>query len=334
MERSMQKYAAKIESGQMQAHVVCPKGTRGMVFDPDDENTPLDVIGFGLYALSSEPVHIETGEREYVLIPQDGTFRVEIEGEDTFEGSREGGHFACPPGTSNASAVYVPRESRFSMTGDGEMLLFSAPSSRRMKPVYIPPGEVKPVSRGSAFWRRDVITLVTPGETSTNIVAGETYSPPGLWSGTPLHVHDKDAPEEGQSDHEEVYYHVMRLKEKDIIGPYGVQLLFDGKRLNKAYIVTDRSAVAIPGGAHPVIAAPVTDHIYAWGLAGKEGPLGMWDLPEFAYLKEVGRIVDELNEKRGTFTVEKSELDEMAENLPPIGRTVLELVLRELGYRW
>ena len=100
----------------------------------------------------------------------------------------------------------------------------------------------------------------------------------------------------GESDHEEVYYHRFEWKqaEDDQFGAYGVQLLMDGKNLNKAYIIGDKSVFAIPGGCHPVVASPVSALLYLWGLAGKGGELAMRDIPEFAHLKHFEEIFKQL----------------------------------------
>ncbi|MGQ9632288.1 MAG: 5-deoxy-glucuronate isomerase [bacterium] len=333
MEASLKKYADLIESGKVNPHVRYDGRRSGLIFDPDDENTPLTMLAFGAYQLKDGPFTVETGEREYVLVPQDGEFILRTEGE-TFRGGRPGGPFSAGVGESNASALYVPRDSSFEISGTGEMIFYSAPASRKRRAAYVKPGSAPNLSRGSALWRRDVITLIT-NEISCNLIVGETYSPPGMWSGTPLHIHDKDDPAHGQSDHEEVYYHVMRLTSGEMIGPYGVQLMFDGKRMNKCFLVGNKSAIAIPGGAHPVVAGPVTDHIYGWGLAGKEGALGMWDIPEFAYLKDLGAVVDQLRAERGVTKIPRSRFEKMADEkrLNAFGRKMLELILREYDFK-
>ena len=114
-----------------------------------------------------------------------------------------------------------------------------------------------------------MVTLFTPDDVSTVLVGGETYSPPGLWSGTPLHVHDKNDLANGQSDHEEVYYHLARVNDGPW-GAFGVQLLFDDQGLDNAYMIHNRDAFAIPGAAHPVVAGPNSDMLYVWALAFRE----------------------------------------------------------------
>lgn len=332
MERTWKDYAPRIAKGEVDPHVSCRGRKSGNVFDPDNPDHPLYVLGFDYCNLSEGQVEVETGDREYAIVPQQGVFEVTTNGR-SYTGSRDGGHFAKDK-ESNACAIYIPRDSEFKIKGDAEIIIYSAPSSRKMKPVYLPSGERKYVSRGIASWRRDVVTIIEPGDISTNLVIGETYSPPGLWSGTPLHVHDKFDPDGGQSDHEEVYFHVMRMREKDPIGAYGVQLLFDADTLHGSYLVQDRSAFAIPGGSHPVVASPVTDHLYGWGLAGQEGALGMFDIPEFKFLKRVQEVVEAIEKENP-----KPKLD--TEDVEGKGRAlglneqqvmILILVLRECGY--
>ena len=73
----------------------------------------------------------------------------------------------------------------------------------------VAPGERENVGRGTASWYREVVTLFTPDDVSTVLVGGETYSPPALWSGTPLHVHDRDDLAGGQFTQAEcVAYHL------------------------------------------------------------------------------------------------------------------------------
>lgn len=332
MQKTWQEYAPRLAKGEVEAHVSCRNRRSGIVFDPANLDHPLNVLGFGYYRLNEGPVALETGDREYVIVPQAGAFAVTVDGR-TFKGERAGGPFARDAET-NACAVYVPRDCAFTMTGDAEAIVYSAPSSRKMKPVYLAPGDRAYVSRGIASWRRDVVTLIEPGDISTNLVVGETYSPPGLWSGTPLHVHDCNDPDAGQSDHEEVYFHVMRLRGRDPIGAYGVQLLFDADTFHGTYLVQDRSAIAIPGGSHPVVASPVTDHIYGWGLGGVEGALGMWDIPEFKFLKDVQKVIEAIESEHAKPVLPRAEIERRGREagLNDHGVEVLILVLREIGY--
>lgn len=330
----MDKYARKIQDGSIHPLVDVERLDSGTIFDPADPMVPLEVAGFGIYKFKHpESVKVQTGEREAVLLPMEGRFTLKTEAGE-FELDRTGGPFAVEIGQSNASAAYIPRDSWYELSGRGEVIYYTAPSSRKMRPVLIGRGEKPNLSRGDLFWRRDVITLVEPG-VSTNLIVGETYSPPGLWSGTPLHVHDIGDPARGESEHEEVYYHVCRMSGREVPN-YAVQFLFDGRTLNRCYLCPDKTAVAIPGGCHPVVASPVSDCLYAWGLAGVEGFLGMRDLGDFAYMKKIGDFLRRLRAENGDlarFTVEREKLAAFAEAnaLDEFQAKMVRLILHEYG---
>ncbi|MGB9629945.1 MAG: 5-deoxy-glucuronate isomerase, partial [Thermodesulfobacteriota bacterium] len=291
METTMRKYALQIERNEINPHLQYDGKKSGLILDPRREEVPLEVIGFGIYQLGENFIEKETKEKEVVMIPQEGEFEAEVNGKRFF-GERKGGPFASRPGQSSASALYFPCNSRFKIRGRGEMVFFEAPALKENSPFYLPSGQAKPISRGSWIWRRDVTSLISPKDVSSNLVVGETYNPPGFWSGTPPHQHDKDLPSQGESGHEEVYYYRFNLKRrsKDRFGPYGVQLLMDGERLMKAFLIGEKSIFAIPGGCHPVVASPVSELLYVWGLAGKGSELGMKDIDQFSFLKSFEEI--------------------------------------------
>ena len=333
MQSTVDKYGKLIQNGAIDPTRDVTDLGSGLIFDPEDEGTPLQVLGFGIYKLNGETVDAETGGREYAFCPMEGSFSVKSEGAD-YDIDRTGGPFSVSIGESNASALYIPRDSHYEISGTGEMIYYTAPSSRKMKPVFVTKGEKPNLSRGDLFWRRDVITLIEPG-VSTNLNIGETYSPPSLWSGTPSHVHDVANEELGESEHEEVYYHLSRMRDREVPN-YTVQLMFAGKTMNRAFLCPDRTAVAIPGGSHPVVASPVSDCLYSFGLAGTEGPLGMRDLKGFAYLKKVGGFVEKLrkeNDQKAAFSVSGDQLDGFVQEneLDELQSKVTELILKEWG---
>ena len=334
MEEAIKKYAKKIQDNKVNPVFPCADKT-GLIIDSQKEDVPLVMLNFGKWNLSAgEAVVMNTQDREVVIVPMEGSYKVSVGG-NIYEGSRIGGPFNINPGESNACAVYIPGDESFKIEGDGEFIWYSAPTTGGTKPVHILQDSKPNLSRGSLTWRRDVITLIEPGIESTNLVVGETYSPPALWSGTPLHIHDKDDIKNGQSDHEEIYYHTMRLsKTQGRDAPYTIQMLFDGKTLDKAYIMRDKYAFAIPGASHPVVASPISDSLYVWALAGKEGDLGMWDIPEFSYLKKVGEFIESQETKRGTTKVSKIEIEEFCKinKLDKVAESVFRLNLIERGF--
>jgi 5-deoxy-glucuronate isomerase len=351
VKETARKYAAKIERNEADPVLFYDGRKSGLLLDPQDPATPLSLLGFGIHQLENGPFSLNSGKDEYVIVPQRSRFRVKISGGNRiFEGER--GDPFTDDFETNACAIYIPADTPFTLEGEGECIFYRAPATARRPARFVAPGETRYVSRGLLSWRRDVVTLVTPQEISSNLVVGETYSPPGLWSGTPLHRHDGQLPQQGESDHEEVYYHIMRYRgdpavpEAERIGPYGVQLLFDGANVNKSYIVRDKTIVAIPGVCHPVVASPVTDHIYGWGLAGSGADLGMLDLAEFRYLKDIEKAFKDLNaavelparkviDDRGMlqFSVSVDTFDRVAANyrLNPHQKMMLKLMAREYG---
>jgi 5-deoxy-D-glucuronate isomerase len=335
MERSLRKYAHRIERDEVNPHVRYDAKIRGLILDPRREDTPLEILGFGIYRLRSNSIERETGEKETVLVPQDGEFEARVNGK-RFYAKRIGGPFAASYGKSNASALYIPCNSNLRIRGKGEIAFFEAPALKERSPFFISGQDVKVVSRGLWLWRRDVVTLITPQNGSSNLVVGETYSPPGLWSGTPLHRHDHENPNSGESDHEEVYYHRFNWKKgsKDQFGPYGVQLLMDGARLRKAYVIGDKSAFAIPGGTHPAVASPVSELLYLWGLAGKGGELKARDIPEFAHLKSFEQIFKDLEWEKTKRIIPKKRFYNLCApySFTPGQKTLLSVMLREKGY--
>lgn len=335
MELTMQRYAEKIERNEVNPHFRYDGQTSGLLLDPHSEDVPLTVLGFGIYQLGSNFITKETNEKEAVLVPQDGEFEVEVNGR-RFSGGRPGGPFAVGPRKSNASALYIPCNSRLRIRGQGEMAFFEAHALKEKPPFYLSKEEVKVISRGEWIWRRDITSLISPKDASSNLFVGETYSPSGFWSGTPIHQHDQEDPSSGESDHEEVYYHRFNWKKGagDQFGPYGVQLFMDGKRVTKAFIIGEKSIFAIPGGCHPVVASPVSELLYLWGLAGRRNELMMRDIPEFTHLKSFEKIIRVLEEERTKKVLFRERLKTLCApyNFTEQQIDLLAMMLKEKGF--
>jgi len=335
MEGTIKKYAEKIGRNEVDPHLRYDGQRSGLLLDPLREDVPLELLGFGIYQLGSNFITRETNGKEIVLVPQDGDFEAEVNGKQ-FSGKRTGGPFSPGPGKWNASALYLPCNARLRIRGKGEIAFFEAPALKEKSPYYVSHHEVKGVSRGYWIWRRDVISLISPKDVSSNLVVGETYNPPGFWSGTPLHQHDKEQPLSGESDHEEVYYYRFKLKkgDEDQFGPYGVQLLMDGKNLMKAFLIGEKSVFAIPGACHPVVASPVSELLYLWGLAGRGAELMMKDIREFVHLKSFEEIFKNLEENRTNETLSQEKMNALCVSYPftEEQKGLLWVMLREKGY--
>jgi 5-deoxy-D-glucuronate isomerase len=306
MERTMRKYAVRIERNEINPHVRYDGQTSGLILDPLREEVPLEIMGFGIFRLGSNLITRETKEKEVVLVPQEGEFEAEVNGK------------------------------KLSIRGNGEVAFFEAPALEEKTPVFLSNEEVKVFSRGDWIWRRDVVPLVSPKDATSNLVVGETYSPPGFWSGTPLHRHDSGQPSNEESDHEEVYYHRFNWVKRpgDQFGPYGVQLLMDGINLMKAFLIGDKSIFAIPGGCHPVVASPVSELYYLWGLAGRGNELVMRDIAEFLHLKSFEEVFRELEGTRGKGILSRERFRSLCATHRLTGEQagLLSVMLREKGY--
>ncbi len=331
----MRKYAKRIERDEVNPHLRYDGKRSVLILDPSKEKVPLQLLGFGIFQLRSDVKTRKTEENEMVIVPQEGRFEAEVNGK-SYSMERIGGPFAPGPGKTNASALYVPCNSRLKIRGDGEIVFFEAPALKEKTPFYLSSGDVKVVSRGDWIWRRDIVSLISPKDVSSNLVVGETYSPPGFWSGTPLHQHDKDQPQSGESDHEEIYYHRFNWKKNpgDQFGPYGVQILMDVKGLSKAYLIGEKSVFAIPGGCHPVVASPVSELLYLWGLAGRGEELAMRDIPEFVHLKSFEEIFRALEQDQKKKPLSKEDFNRICRPYPFTGKQkdLLIAILREKGY--
>lgn len=340
MRSTLEKYARRIEDGSVNPVFQCEEKNHGLIFDPSRDEVPLQHLAFGRWYLTEgQAERIETGDREFVLVPIGGQGRVSVNGAGEFDLSRPGGPFHALPDTTNACALYVGRKSSFTVTGRSKMLFFSAPAFNDRPPVHVKPGERTLAPRGHLIWKRLVVDLVRAGKESDNLVVGETYSPPGMWSGTPLHVHDRSDELLSESDHEEVYYFVQRnFSRADEMDPYAVQMMFDGGVLNKSYRLKHRTAVAIPGGCHPVVAGPVSDLLYVWALASDRPsvPLRMRDIRDYAFLKRIGQGIHELLEKRGETPLSAEHFAQLCATQglsTHREKTVFALYLREYGFK-
>ena len=85
--------------------------------------------------------------------------------------------FQTRSGKSNASALYIPCNSRLRIRGKGEVAFFEAPALKEKPPFFLSNQKCESVSRGEWVWRRNVTPLISPKNASSNLVVGETYSP-------------------------------------------------------------------------------------------------------------------------------------------------------------
>jgi len=102
----------------------------------------------------------------------------------------------------------------------------------------------------------------------------------------------------------------------------------------KAFLIGDRSVFAIPGGCHPVVASPVSELLYLWGLAGGGDELAARDITEFLHLKSFEQVFREMEGDRvnRTFSREKFRNLCATHRLTEEQAALLTVMLREKGY--
>ncbi len=64
MEKTLRDYAEKIEKGEVDPTVYYDQSKSGVVFNPQDEKTPLNLLSFGIYQLEQGPFSQQAGGRE------------------------------------------------------------------------------------------------------------------------------------------------------------------------------------------------------------------------------------------------------------------------------
>ena len=67
MERTMRKYAVRVERNEINPHVRYDGQTSGLILDPLRDEVPLEIMGFGIYRLGSNLITRETKRRRWSL---------------------------------------------------------------------------------------------------------------------------------------------------------------------------------------------------------------------------------------------------------------------------
>ena len=239
----------------------------------------LKYISFSLLFLEDGEIYIEdTNDDETALVILGGRCNVQVGGslwenlgvrKDVFDGS--------------ATCVYVPRESQYKVEAQGkvEIAVCKTLSKRTTTPCIIMPNDVKIVSRGKANWSRTVHDIVDARVDADCMLVGETFSPPGNWSSTPPHKHDRNDPPY-ETRHEEIYF--FRVKPHQGFGI--IRLYNDDLSLNETYTVEQNDTVILPEGYHPAVAGPGYELYYLWILAGKERKVITREDPKHAWLNQ------------------------------------------------
>ncbi|MDN6441394.1 MAG: 5-deoxy-glucuronate isomerase, partial [Acidipropionibacterium jensenii] len=144
---------------------------------------------------------VETGEYEYLVLPLEGSWRVEVDGRTTELAGRRTiwgqvtDYFFLPRGTT---AVVTA-------VSGGRVGLPYALASEDLEPRYCPVDEVTVELRGADYLCRQASSYSVGNALHTSrLLVVEVITPGGCWSSYPPHKHDEEGPDEHEL--EEIYY--------------------------------------------------------------------------------------------------------------------------------
>ncbi|TMK61652.1 MAG: 5-deoxy-glucuronate isomerase [Actinobacteria bacterium] len=143
--------------------------------------------------------------------------------------------------------------------------------------VLVDPSRVTVRQRGRDTWEREVHDVAVDQVPARHLLVGETFNVAGGWSSFPPHKHDGT---DGEPELEEVYS--FRFDPPEGFGFQAVEQAGDPQ----AFLIRDGDTVGIPGGYHPVCAAPGYRLYYAWFLSGPVRQLEMVEDARYSWLHE------------------------------------------------
>lgn len=241
----------------------------------------LKYLTFGRLHLNSaqRTYQAKTDGTEVALDVFSGRCTVKVN-DQVFEAGGRTDAFDGPP-----SAVYIPPGTSYEVEGEALIGVFSAPASGvSQPPVVVPRAEVVTLQIGRENWTRTVFTAIGENIAAAKLLLGETLNPPGNWSSSPPHKHDRYQPP-NEVPMEEIYYFQVKPAQG-----FGFMRVYsdpaDETPFDEAYVVEDGDTVVIPRGYHPVVAGPGYQLHYTWALAGEERRYGAWsDDPRHSWIK-------------------------------------------------
>jgi 5-deoxy-glucuronate isomerase len=216
--------------------------------------------------------------KEYALILLGGKCSVQGDGISYRQIGQRQNVFDGP-----ATALYLPRNRKFTVTADREVTVAvcKSPAARDFQPVLVNPQDVVVKELGKPGWKRQAHFIVDERVPANLIYVGEAFVDGGQWASYPPHKHDQDnMPTEAFS--EEIYYF-----EYDKPTGFGIQRVYtaDGS-IDETYTVKNGDFVEIPRGYHPCLCAPGYKNYYLWVMAGENRGFFMTSDPDHAWLNK------------------------------------------------
>jgi 5-deoxy-glucuronate isomerase len=223
-------------------------------------------VGFEAATLrAGAPVVRESGAREVCIVVLSGTIDVRSsQGEFRDVGSRP------DPFSGRPDAVYLPRNTRFEVSGDGAEigLCFAPAPSGGARARVLPGDEIEVETRGHGALERTIHPILMGDREADSLLVCEVLTPGGHWSSYPPHKHDVDDPPR-ETFLEETYYHRVSPARG-----FGLQRVYtDDRSLDASLAFGDRDCVLVPRGYHTVSAPPGYDLYYLNVMAG---PVRSW----------------------------------------------------------
>jgi 5-deoxy-glucuronate isomerase len=236
----------------------------------------LEHLRFGLARVpASAAIQLDTEDREALLVVLEAPRTVRL---------AAGGHeFELPPRRSvfedEPAALYAPAGRGLELRGPLLAGVFQAraPTSSG-EPYAILPGQTRVAERGRGNFARRVRDILPAARPAVRLLAGETVNPPGNWSSSPPHKHDRHDPP-AETGLEEVYLFRVRPAQG-----FGLQHSYHAAGPSRSFAVEDLDVAAIPAGYHPVVAAPGYELYYLWCLAGESRELRWTPDPAHAWV--------------------------------------------------
>jgi 5-deoxy-glucuronate isomerase len=222
-------------------------------------------------------VDLETRDCETGLVILKGNCDIAIDGK-TYKnlGQRDDVFHGLPTG------IYVPIQKKYTISGiNAEIAICSSKCEKESDFAIISPEAVKVMEVGKDNWKRQVRMIIGPASPSINLLVGETLNPPGNWSGTPAHKHERvDYPRE--SLHEELYYF-----KTDQPKGFGIERLYSYERkVNELLYLKENTITFMPWGYHQIVAGPGYWLYYLFFLSGEGKQLNGLADPAHKWLNE------------------------------------------------
>ncbi len=249
--------------------------------------------GLRVAELAGQPLELEAGDVERLVIPLSGAFIVEHDGNQTvLEGRRT--VFDGP-----TDVLYVGAGRQLAIRGGGRVAIAEAPTVVSKPSRYIARTDVPVEIRGAGRDTRQVHNFGTLDTLdAVALIVCEVITPAGNWSSHPAHKHDEQIPGR-ESQLEEIYYFEAALArgvnapaEADAFGSFATYSSNVGEIDTHTFVRTGDIAL-VPFGYHgPAAAAPEYDLYYLNVMAGPSTER-VWlvsDDPRQAWLRDTWAV--------------------------------------------